>query len=142
MIYYLMSQNPRPALGAAVRFRSRWPLPDHYVIIGVPLRDGTPTVVHQTWGGVQVGAFEHVRAGRPFEYIWLPNSPEQREAVWERAYSQVGLPYNLFSANCEQFVGWVLTGAPESPQLRKYLGVGILVGLLFGGLWGLGRETA
>jgi hypothetical protein len=100
-----------------------------------------PTLVHQIPSGVQVAVFEHVREGRRFEYIWIPSSPEQRNAVWDRAYSQLGQPYNVFSANCEQFVSWVVSGKPESPQLGTYLGVGVL-GLLLWGLWGLGGETA
>lgn len=35
-----------------------------------------------------------------------------------RARQQIGMPYKLFSKNCEHFVRWVHHLKPESPQLQ------------------------
>jgi hypothetical protein len=98
----------------------------------MPLPDGTPTVVDNTLDGVQVRTFEQFAEGRAVEYVWVPDAVEQQAAVLDRAYSQLGQGYNLFSANCEHFVTWVVIGAPESPQLRAYVvGAGLLGVALF-----------
>jgi hypothetical protein len=142
MSYHLTNQQIGPVVGSIVKARSPWPRPDHDGIIGIPLSDGRATVIDNTRDGVQARNFEEFADGRRVDYVWVPDSPEQQDAVLNRAYSQLGQPYKLFSANCEHFVSWVVTGVPDSPQLKKYIaGAGIFV-LGLWGLWGLGGETA
>ena len=137
MSYQLTNQYIGPVVGSIVRANSPWLSPDHFGIIGIPLSDGRATVIDNSpAGGVQVRTFEEFAEGRFVDYVWVPESHEQQAAVLNRAYSQLGQPYRLFSANCEQFVSWVVTGVRESPQLKRYIvGVGVL-GLVCWGLWG------
>ena len=112
--------------GSLLRAKSPGLRVDHWGIAGRSLDDGTPTVVHNTLAGVQVTCWEQFAAGRPVEVIWAPESPQQQAAALHRAYSQIGQPYNLFRANCEHFATWVVTGVPQSPQLRTYCGAALL----------------
>ena len=124
MSYCTLFSNGGSISGAWVKFRSGWFRVDHDGIVGVPSLDGTPTIVHQAPGGVRVEEFERVRDGRPFEYVWVPTTTQERDWVLNRAYSRLGRPYDALSENCEQFASWVVTGKPQSPQLVAYAGLG------------------
>ena len=56
-----------------------------------------------------------------------------REAI-ERARTQLGASYNLFTGNCEHFVTWALTGNPVSMQ--------VMYGFLVAGTGLVGGATA
>lgn len=53
------------------------------------------------------------------------------EIVALAAYSKMGKPYNLFNANCEQFVNEVHGLEPKSEQLRVWTVIGGVVSILF-----------
>jgi Lecithin retinol acyltransferase len=113
--------------GSMVKARSPWPLPDHLGIVGWPLEDGTMTVIDNAEGGVQVRTTGQFGGEREIEFLWTPMTADQQNVALSRAYSQLGHAFDLFRANCEHFVYWVVTGEVKSPQLRGYLAaVGIL----------------
>lgn len=45
-----------------------------------------------------------------------------------KAYNQIGKPYDLFSANCEHFANWVVSGVPSSEQVQIVIFSLFLVG--------------
>jgi len=118
--------------GSVIKAKSPWPLPDHFGIAGWPLPDGTMTVIDATEVGVQVRTISQFAAGREVEFRWIPVTADQQKTALSRAYSQIGHAYELFHANCEHLVYWVVTGEAESLQLRSYVAVLGLVGL---GAW-------
>lgn len=107
--------------GAILRAKSPGISPDHYGIAGDIRPDGTQEIVHSRppWG-VHVTSLQEFAQGRLIEFR-CPYSPEHAYAFSERAYSQVGQPFNLLFANCEHFATWVVTGTPQSRQLSNYV---------------------
>jgi hypothetical protein len=87
-------------------------------------------------GGFVITTFSEFCEGQPVEYTWLPTTYEQQQGVLQRAQSQIGQPYNLLMANCEDYVNWIVTGVARSPQRENLTGVAlalvVLGGLLFG----------
>jgi hypothetical protein len=116
--------------------------PDHLGILGEQLPDGRWLVVHSREEGVVLTPFEDFTRGRWVEVMNTPSSREHQRAVLERAYSQIGHPYDLLSANCEHFATWAFYGVTESPQLKKYVVCACVVGLALWGLRALGGESA
>jgi hypothetical protein len=70
--------------------------------------------------GVSLRTFVEVAAGDPLKVVAFPQSAEHAAAIVERAYSQIGAPYDLFDRNCEHFATWCMTGVPRSYQLYNY----------------------
>ena len=120
--------------GSMLRAKSQGLCPDHSGILGEPLPDGRWSVVHNVEPGVVLTPFEDFARARPVEVVDAPCSLEQQRSILERAYSQIGHPYDLLVANCEHFATWAFYGEPESPQLKRYLAGACALGL---GLWGL-----
>ena len=113
--------------GSVLRAKTQGLWPDHSGILGLPLPDGTWSVVHKTERGTVLTTFEDFAFGRWVEVVDTPTSLEQQRSILERAYSQIGQPYNLLFANCEHFATWAFYGVPESPQLRAYtIGAGLV----------------
>jgi hypothetical protein len=93
------------------------------------LGDGILMVIDSTERGVLARPFHQFALGRHVDVLWRPRTISQQNAALARAYSQIGHPYNLFRANCEHFVWWVVTGTARSPQLRTYVTILALMGL-------------
>ncbi len=55
--------------------------------------------------------------GRQTVVDGYPSNCDPRDVI-ERAQSQLGKKYDLFSDNCEHFVRWAHHLQPESPQLQ------------------------
>ena len=50
-----------------------------------------------------------------------------RNAIIKAARSRLGERYDLFFSNCEHFVTWVVSGKPESPQVKYWVSTIITV---------------
>jgi lecithin:retinol acyltransferase len=118
-----------PVPGSVIKAKSLWPFPDHLGIVGWPLADGTITVIDSTEVGVSLRTMRQFALGRAVELLWVPQTANQQSAVLDRALSQIGHPYDLFRANCEHFVHWVIKGEVKSRQLKRYVASLALVGL-------------
>ncbi|WP_367898804.1 lecithin retinol acyltransferase family protein [Leptospira sp. WS58.C1] len=45
----------------------------------------------------------------------------------QRAVSQLGKPYSLFSHNCQHFTSWAANGKASSPDLANWTFIGIMI---------------
>ena len=80
--------------------------------------------------------FEEFACGREIEVVDTPRTLDNQRSILNRAYSKIGHPYNILSANCEHFATWAFYGVPESAQLKNYV---VGVGVIALGFWGLSR---
>lgn len=129
-----------PYPGSILKTKSPGLRPDHLGIFANPLSDDTPLVLHSNGTCVVVTSWDEFALGRTVEVVAEPCTLEQQRAILDRAYSQIGHPYDPILANCEHFATWAFYGVPESPQLKRYV-VGI--GVIGVAIWGLrGGETA
>jgi len=105
---------------------------------------GMPMVMHgsKERGRFALTTYEEFADGQPAQYTWLPESLEIQQAVLSRATSLLGKPFNLFTANCEDDVNWIVTGVARSPQREQAVTMAIVVVLLFGGFGGFGGMVA
>lgn len=104
-------------LGTWLRVRSPRGVFHHGIVVGYG-PDGTPLVVHSLKGqGVACTFFAEFSGNLPVEVVRSPRSHQEGQSIANRAYSQRGAPYYLFSANCEHFASWAVTGVPHSEQL-------------------------
>ncbi len=78
-------------------------------------------IIDNSEDGVQIRRQWDFAKLREIEFPWVPQTAAQQDAALGRAHSQIGHRYNIFHANCEHFVHWVVTGRAESPQLKRYL---------------------
>jgi hypothetical protein len=94
----------------------------HAVIVGGDAASLSPVMVidNDKGFGVSLRTFVEVAAGDPVKVVAFPQSAEHAAAIVERAYSQIGAPYDLFDRNCEHFATWCMTGVPRSYQLYNY----------------------
>jgi hypothetical protein len=76
--------------------------------------------------------FAEFSEGQHVDYTWLPTTVQQQQAALNRAESQIGKPFNLLFANCEDYVNWTITGVARSPQRERYGAAATLVGLVVG----------
>ena len=114
-------------IGAIIRVPSGWG-PYHYGIVAEPTL-GTQTAVHNTKGkGVQHTTLEEFSDGRAIEVMRTPRSFGDGNIILRRAKSQIGKSYDLFSANCEHFVNWVIEGTPRSEQLAFVVVASLVIG--------------
>jgi hypothetical protein len=113
--------------GAIIKVPSGWG-PYHYGIVAESIL-GTQTVVHNTKGkGVQHTTLNEFSDGQPIEVKLTPRSYGDGNTVLRRAKSQIGKPYDLFSANCEHFVNWASEGTPRSEQLAFVVVASLVIG--------------
>lgn len=99
----------------------------HY---GVYIGDFKVAHADRTCGQVVIVDYEDFACDR---HVFADGSatlqPEDRAATIERAYSACGLPYKLFSYNCEHFASWCTTGNARSAQKHAWFRRGsVLVG--------------
>ena len=132
---YLSNFEQEPLLvpGSLLRAKTPGLPPDHSGILREQLPDGRWLVVHSRERGVVLTPLEEFALGRLVEVMDTPCTLEHRRAILGRAYSQIGHPYHVLFANCEHFATWAFAEVPESPQLRKFVGAGVL------GLGGMSR---
>ena len=100
----------------------------HHAIVGWPMPDGTPALIHNTLpDGVSVTPLSQAfKPGQPIEIVQVPASYEQQAMILDRAYSLVGrLPWKPES-NCEHFATWAFTGESNSHQLMR-----LMIGIAF-----------
>lgn len=99
---------------------------------------GMPMVMHgsKDRGRFALTTYEEFAEGQPAQYTWLPKSLETQRAVLSRATILLGKPFNLFTANCEDDVNWIVSGVARSPQREQAAAMAIVVALLFGGFGG------
>ncbi|TLY22016.1 MAG: hypothetical protein E6K68_04215 [Nitrospirae bacterium] len=111
-------------IGTHVRIR-RLGFYHHAIIVGGDAALLSPVMVidNDKGFGVSRRTLHEVAAGDPVKVVAIPQSPEHAAAIVERAYSQLGAPYDLFGRNCEHFATWCVTGVPRSYQLYNYTAV-------------------
>lgn len=125
---YIYPQSYYPP-GTWLRVRSPRGVYHHGIVVGYG-SDGTPLVVHALKGqGVACTGWAEFSGNLLVEVVRYPRSHQGGQSIASRAYSQLGAPYDLFSANCEQFASWAVTEVPHSEQLA----IGV-VGLIAAGL--------
>lgn len=128
--------------GSMLKAKSQGLWPDHLGILGEPLPDGRWSVVHSDERGVVLTAFEDFARGRLVTVLQAPCSLEQQRSILERAFSQIGHPYDVLFANCEHFATWAFNGVADSPQLKKCVAGACVLVLGLARLWSLGGESA
>jgi len=74
--------------------------------------------------------FAEFSEGQHVDYTWLPTTVQQQQAALNRAESQIGKPFYLLTANCEDYVNWIITGVARSPQRELFGVAGLVLGLL------------
>ncbi len=106
-------------IGSVVYVQS-W-LIKHYGIISGINELGELVVISnsKTMGCVTEEPLKNFSMGRQTVVAGYPGNCCSSYAI-ERARSQLGKKYDLFSDNCEHFVRWVYHLKPESPQLQFF----------------------
>lgn len=86
------------------------------------ITDNNGNIIHNSKkrGMVTCESLQEFSEGKPVIKDPKLTGDNQNEAI-KKASSYIGLPYNLFFENCEQFVRMVYGRTKESPQIQKYL---------------------
>ena len=107
-------------VGAHIRIRRPYGIDHHAIIVGGNAATLGPVMVidNAKVDGVSLRTLEEVAAGDPVEIVARPQSAAHANHIVERAHSQIGKRYDLFSQNCEHFSSWCYDGMPRSPQLH------------------------
>jgi hypothetical protein len=66
--------------------------------------------------------FDEFREGQHARHVQVPGNPEVQQAILQRAESLLDRRFDLFAANCEDYVNWIVTGVARSPQ-REAIGI-------------------
>lgn len=110
----------------------RFPLLHHYGI-ALATEDGV-FVLHNTPSrGTTIDHIEKWLSTR--DLLTIANTPLmawENERIIDRFHAGCRKNYNLFSYNCEHFVGCMLNGPQRSPQLQK---ASLALGVLAAWLW-------
>ena len=83
--------------------------------------------------GVILSHFEEFAEHWPVQVISTPSSPEEGQAIVERAIQTLGVRYDLLGVNglnCEQAANYHQRGEPVSPTLRFLGGAALVVGAI------------
>lgn len=96
---------------------------------------GVPMVIHASkdHGMVVQTSLEEFSDGLPVYYGRTPVNLEAQNAILHRAYSVLGKPFNLFHADCEDYVNWIITGVARSPQRDAITMVAAALAIFLGG---------
>src|SRR5665213_330280 len=103
----------------------------HHGIVSEPCLDlatneWSITVTHATKGlGTARTTLENFSQG-PLEIVGTPQTFWHQQATLETVTAQIGTPYDLFTANCEQVASQAFTGRAESKQLQGWTTLGAL----------------
>jgi len=94
----------------------------HFGIAG-PMTFNGAMVLHASkdHGQFVMTTFDEFAEGQRVEYTWLPPSFGAQQTALARAKSQLGKPYRLADANCEDYVNWIVTGVARSPQREVFV---------------------
>ena len=119
-MFVVDNQGTRYPVGAHVKIRRPYGIDHHAVVVGGSIATLGPVMLidNAKADGVSRRPLEEVAAGDPVEIVARPQSPAHANHIVERAYSQIGKRYDLFSRNCEHFSHWCYDGMPRSPQLH------------------------
>jgi hypothetical protein len=103
----------------------------HAIIVGGGADSSSPVMVidNDKVLGVTYRTLDEVAAGDLVKVVAFPQSAEHAAAIVERAYSQIGAPYDLLDRNCEHFATWCMAGVPRSQQLSNLTAVAGAVSL-------------
>ena len=63
--------------------------------------------------------------GRPLEIVGTPQTLEDQQFATDTANANIGMPYHLTKANCEQLASLAFTGKAESKQLQAWTKLGL-----------------
>jgi hypothetical protein len=93
---------------------------------------GMEMVIHSMPGiGVTLAPLLEAMGRKQVLPLWVPATPQQANAAVYRMSSLIGLPYDLFQANCEHVVTWAVTGRWRSGQLAGLTLCAALAGGVF-----------
>jgi hypothetical protein len=82
--------------------------------------------------GVHLGHLGHELAGRPATVAAAaPSTWWEQSLVVRRALSQLKQPWKLVGNNCEDTANYARTGRASSPQLEFWIGLLLVVGLIY-----------
>ncbi len=105
-------------VGDAIAIKSNAPLVDyHYgIVVEVPVNEFMPIRVAEAnkGTGVVIVTIEEFGQGQSILLARRAESQEHVELIRTRAYTLVGKPYNVLSANCEHFAEYCMTGEAKS----------------------------
>jgi hypothetical protein len=65
-------------------------------------------------------------------YTWKPANYESQQLVLVRAHGQLGNKFDLLTANCEDYVNWIVAGVARSPQREAATGFALIGALAIG----------
>ena len=119
--------------GAHIQIRRRYGIDHHGIVAGGRVATLGPVMLidNAKADGVSRRTLEEVAAGDPVEVVARPQSAAHANHIVERAYSQIGKRYDLFSRNCEHFAHWCYDERPRSPQLQGFAVLAaVVVGLV------------
>ena len=127
--------------GSVVQVQSDIPGIQHKGMVEFPDWFSGERFIHSSKGRrVEISSRQSFAGNRPIVVLWTPQNKWQQEAALARMRSIIGLPYDLFEANCEHVINWALTGEPRSEQLVAGVAA-VLIGGLVVGLLSLAKES-
>lgn len=130
-MFVVDNSGTRYPVGTHIRIRRPYGINHHGIVAGGSIATLGPVMLidNAKAEGVSRRLLEEVAAGDPVEIVDRPQSAAHANHIVERAYSQIGRPYDLFSQNCEHFSTWCYDGMPRSRQLH---GLAFLVAAVTG----------
>ena len=125
-------EDRRWAPGTVLLIPSDLPSVFHFVMVEfLDCHTGQELCIHNMPGvGVARAPLDEVIGKKSVSRSWPPQTPEQGTATIERMQGLIGMPYDLFQANCEHAIRWAVTGQWRSEQVSA-LGVGLLFAAAF-----------
>jgi hypothetical protein len=101
------------------------------IYVGQRAFDPRDVIHNDKGGGVVLSTLADFSAGSAV-FIHQPAAGDifEREAIVQRAFSLLGIKFDLLAFNCEHAATFAQSGKSESPQLQAFA----VVALLFGGL--------
>lgn len=126
-------------IGTHIRIRRPSGIYHHAIIVGGSIATVGPVMVvdNAKSTGVDYRSLDEVAGSDPVEEVARPQSPRHADAIVERAFSQRGSSYDLFSKNCEHFATWCMSAVPHSHQLAFAV---VMMLLTIGVVWAASNE--
>lgn len=126
-------------IGSHIRIKCPSGIYHHAIIVGGSIATLGPVMVvdNAKSSGVDCRSLEEVAGNDPVEIVARPQSHQHADAVVQRAFSQRGSSYDLFSKNCEHFATWCMSAVPQSHQLAFAV---VMMLLTIGVVWAASNE--